>query len=89
MPLAKIRKELTKLPVKGYTIVARKVMRGPLRCTNLSVKETRSHPHHTSAKKILTMISKSRLSARAKNTATALFRKLAEAEGKVHGIDPS
>ncbi|MHC4607232.1 MAG: nickel pincer cofactor biosynthesis protein LarC [Planctomycetota bacterium] len=88
-PLAKIRRELGKLPLKDYTVRASKVMRGAVRCTNVTVKVARGkHRHHTPSRKILAMIRKSRLPARVKRDASEIFRKLARAEGKIHGIAP-
>ncbi len=86
-PLAKIRKRLSTLPVRGYKIRSSLVMRGAVRCRNVDVRVPHQHKH-ASASGILRMIRDSRLSKRVRESATAVFTSLAKAEGKVHGIDP-
>ncbi len=46
------------------------------------------HHHHRGLTEIVSLINASSLNAETKKTAGAIFRRLAEAEGKVHGIHP-
>lgn len=91
-PLAKIKSELARLPVKGYRITAKKVMKGAIQATKVTVKiddHEHKHGHDTHLTEILGLIKRSRLSEKIKKNASSIFKNLAEAEGKVHGISPA
>jgi len=72
------------LPLKGYEISAEKCNRSGIRATKFNVQVGHSHHHRTFAD-IRQMIESSGLSDWVKQKSVLAFRKLAEAEGKVHG----
>src|SRR3989338_7307588 len=79
-----LRKELAKLPVKGYSISASKDERHHITGINFCVRFKDSH-HHRTFKEIKTLISRSSLSQRTKGLSISIFETLANAEAKVHG----
>lgn len=82
--LAQIEAELRKLPVKGWSISAERVKRGALAATFVKVATEETH-HHRGLTKILDTIEKAGLSPRAAERASAIFRRLGEAEARIHG----
>ena len=97
-----LRAELQKLPVNGYRIRSSRVVRANLSAMKFDVdidgdtgqtqdEHSHAHPHgdaHRKASEILSMIDSSALNANAKRKALAIFRKLAESEGRVHHVPP-
>ncbi len=95
--------ELRKLPLEGWSLKVERDKRngisgtrcsvllndnsGPRKHSHASHKHHNSH-HHRTFRDIRKIISESALSKRVKADALACFKVLAEAEGKVHGIDP-
>lgn len=89
VPLEKLKKELSKLPVSGYELKARRVKRGGLKATKVEVVIKGSGVRgQGSAKKwqdIEKMIKTSSLSEEIKEKGLLIFKRLFEAEAKVHG----
>jgi uncharacterized protein (TIGR00299 family) protein len=85
--IGKIKRELKKLPVKGYTITTRKERRHGIEGTRFRVKTNQTRRHRT-FKDIKGLIEKSKLNPAIKDLSIAIFKNLAKAEGKVHGIPP-
>jgi uncharacterized protein (TIGR00299 family) protein len=89
VPLSKIKDELARLPVKGYQLTARKVKRAGLRATKVDVilqATVRSQKSPVRKwKDIEKIIHKSSLSEEIKFKGLSIFRRLFEAEAKVHG----
>ncbi len=85
--IKKVRSELKKLPVGGYTIKTTRERRHSIEGASfkVGVKESR---HHRTFKDIKGLIEKSKLSKDVKSLSTSIFRKLAEAEGRVHAVAP-
>jgi pyridinium-3,5-bisthiocarboxylic acid mononucleotide nickel chelatase len=87
--LEALKKELSKLPLRGYELKAKKVKKGGLKATKVDVVEKRSSViGHRSAKKwkdIERIIKTSTLSKEIKQKGLHLFKRLFEAEAKVHG----
>lgn len=83
--LVQIEAELRKLPVKGWSVSAEKVKRGALAATYVKVATEETH-HHRGLTKILDTIEKAGLSPRAAERASAIFRRLGEAEARIHGV---
>ncbi len=89
--------ELAKLPLTGYRLGAHKVHRAGLHATKVDVV-TNEHEHghghghdHAQARTlpdILRLLDRSGLAGEVKDRAGACFRRLAEAEGEVHGVAP-
>lgn len=83
--LARIEAELGKLSLSGWTISAEKVKRGAIRATQVVIKTTETH-HHRGLSQILSIIERAGLPARAAAQASEVFKCLAEAEARVHGV---
>jgi len=83
--LAHIEAELRKLPVKGWSVSAEKVKRGALAATFVKVTREETH-HHRGLTKILDAIAKADLAPRVTERASAIFRRLGEAEARIHGV---
>jgi len=87
LPFGKLKRELKKLPLKGYAL--KKVVEKKRGIGGVDIKVAISsdiHDHcHRSYKDIVRMISSSRLNFRVKKLSLAIFKTLAEAEAKVHG----
>jgi uncharacterized protein (TIGR00299 family) protein len=84
--LATIKSELRRLDLKGWQISAERVKRGALFATNVKVETTEKH-HHRGLSKILEIIDRAELAPRIKERATKIFRRLGEAEAKVHQVE--
>jgi hypothetical protein len=101
LPEASLREVLARLPVEGYTLDVRREKRLGLMATRAEVTLTEAahhhdqdhgHGHHHHEARGLSDIEKiiagAVLPGRAAEWATAVFRRLAEAEAKVHGSTP-
>jgi uncharacterized protein (TIGR00299 family) protein len=85
LSLASLRAELAKLPLTGYRLSARKVRRAGLAATQVRVTVAKKQPPRRLAD-ILSIIEGSSLLPADKEKGAAVFRRLAEAEAKVHGL---
>src|SRR3989442_2564468 len=86
--LEKLRAELAKLSLPGWTVVAREVMKGDFRATKVDVEiDERAHRQHRSLGDILDILSRSTLETSVRERATRIFTRLADAEARVHGTD--
>jgi pyridinium-3,5-bisthiocarboxylic acid mononucleotide nickel chelatase len=83
--LARLEAELRRLAVCGWTISAQKVKRGTLAATQVKVETSEHHPHR-SLQTILDLIGKSELAPRVAERASRIFRRLGEAEARIHNI---
>lgn len=90
-----LKKELKKLPIEDeYEISIRQVNKNGITGTKFEVTQlnnTEKHYHdthhdHRTYKHIVNMISKSNLTENAKDMSLHIFKKIGEAEGKIHGI---
>ena len=84
-PLTEIEAELRKIVLPGWTISAEKVKRGALVATQVKVEAAETH-HHRGYSMIAEKIAAARLAPRAADRATRIFKRLGEAEAKVHGV---
>jgi hypothetical protein len=88
LELERLRGELAALPVAGYAVRStEKLVHGIRACkfdVDLQVHE-RGHTHRAYAD-IRAMLTTSRLPPRVRDTALAIFARLADAEGRVHGV---
>ena len=89
-----LREEMRKLPLEGYTLAAQKTERGRIAATKVNFKvKSRgpsaddAHPH-SNLPDILDLIAHADLPDDDKKQASAVFGRLAEAEGRVHGCPP-
>jgi len=85
LPLGGLRDELARLPLTGYRLESRRVSRSGLSATKVDVILEESSPVHRHLRDILGLIEASSFDADVKERAGALFRRLADAEGAVHG----
>ena len=84
LSLDDLRSELDKLKVKNFSISARKVVKAGVSATKFDVQMGEEHSHrHLSH--IVKIIDGSDLSSSVKERAVTVFRRLAEAEARVHG----
>jgi uncharacterized protein (TIGR00299 family) protein len=81
-----LERALLTLPVEGWRLERERVERCWLVGTKVRVVMEREEKKHRHLPEIEKHIAASGLSGRAKRIATAAFRRLAEAEAKVHGI---
>jgi uncharacterized protein (TIGR00299 family) protein len=85
LSLASLRAELAKLPLTGYRLSARKVRRAGVSATQVRVTVAKEQPPRRLAD-ILSIIEGGPLPPADKEKGAAVFRRLAEAEAKVHGL---
>lgn len=88
VPLKKLNKELSRLPVKGYKLIVKKVKRAGLLSTkvDINVSASRVTPHVSRKfKDVENIIKKSTLSKNIKQKGLKIFKRLFEAEAEVHG----
>jgi len=83
--LERLETELHRLPVSGWKISAERVRRGEVAATRVLVEAAERHPHRALSE-ILRLIEAANFSPRIAARASAIFRRLGEAEAKVHGI---
>jgi uncharacterized protein (TIGR00299 family) protein len=77
--------ELGGLKVPGWELTAEKVWKNGMAATYVRVK-TEDQSKHRSLSAILEILEKSRLAAEVRERAGAIFRKLGEAEARVHDV---
>ncbi len=92
-----LKKKLAGLCLSGYRIEIEKRITGHIEATDVNVilenhdphaKKASPHGHHRHLLEIKEIINRSDLSERVKKTAIAIFKRLAEAEARVHGSTP-
>ena len=83
--LAHLREQLRGLEVPGWELFPEKVWKNGMSSTYVKVK-TEDQSKHRSLSAILEILEKSKLSPRVKEQASAIFRKLGEAEASVHDV---
>src|SRR5256886_2761307 len=85
-PLDALRRELRKLPLGGWELVAREVRKGAFRATKVDVEiDRRAHTRHRTLGDILTLVEQSGLGDTVREAAARIFTRLADAEARVHG----
>jgi uncharacterized protein (TIGR00299 family) protein len=80
-----LRAELGGLQVLGWELSAEKVWKNGMAATYVKVK-TEDQSKHRSLSTILEILEKSKLAAEVRERAGAIFRKLGEAEARVHDV---
>ncbi len=86
--LALVERELVTLPVGGWSLEARAVQRSGLAATQVVVHVRESPVVRTHAH-IVGLITEARLAPRARRRALSAFSRLAEVEGRLHGLPPA
>lgn len=85
----RLREALDRLGVGGYRFEVGTRMAGPIAATDVQVLlDHGHHHHHRRLPDILEIIQSASLSDRVRQTAGRIFRRLAEAEARVHGSTP-
>ena len=86
LPLEHLRKELGRLNLEKYELVAEETVRQGILGINFQVQTSESshHHHRRGLKEIRQLIEESELDSWVKQTAGSIFNRLGEAEAKVH-----
>lgn len=86
LPLDKLKEELSKLKLEEYELEAEEIVRKGIQGVNFQVRtgNSSSHHHHRGFREIQGLIEESELDSWVKEKASAIFRRLGEAEAKVH-----
>lgn len=87
LPAAALRRELSKLVLEGYKLGVQRTSRAGLAATQ-AVVEIKEEPQHRGLADVIAIIDRSSLPASDKEKGLAVFRRLAEAEARVHGRSP-
>jgi uncharacterized protein (TIGR00299 family) protein len=82
-----LQSKLGLLPLKGYQLTSQKCSRSGIQALKFDVQTGHSHAHRSYAD-IRAMIESSGLSSWVQEKSIEAFRRLAEAEGKIHGQSP-
>lgn len=85
VPVEQLRGELSGLQVPGWELTAEKVWKNGMAATYVRVK-TEDQSKHRSLNAILEILEKSEVAPRVRERAGAIFRKLGEAEARVHDV---
>ena len=87
-PAELLQAELAKLPVTDYEIHIERVEKGGISACYLDVKVDEAAHAHRHLNDIFSIIDQADLKPAVQETAKQIFHRLAEAEGKVHGVKP-
>ena len=86
LPLDALRAGLARLPLPGYTLDAERITDHGITGTRALVQLDTATPHaHRRLAEITALLDTAALPERADHTARAIFRRLAEAEARIHG----
>ncbi|MHC4957941.1 MAG: nickel pincer cofactor biosynthesis protein LarC [Planctomycetota bacterium] len=85
-PLERVREGLSRLDLQGYEIGCEDVLRAGVAAKKFSVRHAEDH-HHRGLTTILGLIERADLPDAVKAASSAAFRRLGEAEAKIHGVD--
>ena len=90
LPLARIREAIETLGLRDVEVATEPIARSGIAATKFHVRiRAPRHGHaHRPYADIRTLLGASLLPAPVKDTALRIFRRLAEAEGRVHGVEP-
>lgn len=81
-----LRAELAKLPVMGYELTVSRVDKGGISAAYVDVEVDEATQVHRNLADIIAIIEDAELAPAVKETSKSIFRRLAEAEAKVHGM---
>ena len=87
LPVEELRSALASLPISGYALDAARVQRAGIAATHVTVEVSDEQPARTLGN-VLGIIGEAKLPDSDKEQASAIFRRLAEAEATVHGEVP-
>jgi len=89
LPLEFLERELSKLRLSGYRLEVGKVVRGGIEAVSFKVVVEEEDQPQRNLSDILEILENSDLSGKTRERAARVFRRLAEAEGKVHNLEPA
>jgi len=87
-PFEALARELDGLGVVGYRLERREVIKAGFRATKVDVALVRHEAGHRGLRDILDILERGRLAPAVRDMASRVFRRLAEAEARVHGTTP-
>jgi len=87
-PFEALTRELAGLGVAGYRLERREVIKAGFRATKVDVALGRHETGHRGLREILDILEGGRLAPAVRDMASRVFRRLAEAEARVHGTTP-
>ena len=82
----KFKEELNKIPLSGYSLKFGTTQKNGITANTFEVDFDEGHHHHRTMKDIEDIINGSLLNDNVKEMSLKIFRNLADAEGKVHGL---
>ncbi|MEZ4484611.1 MAG: nickel pincer cofactor biosynthesis protein LarC [Syntrophotaleaceae bacterium] len=85
LPLAELEQGLQKLPVADYRLELNKIQKQAITASKLTVHCKEQH-HHRTWRDIDRMLAGSPLSVQTSDLARRIFRRIGEAEAKIHGV---
>ena len=86
LDMAALESALATLPVRGYRLEAERVRRGALSATRVRVHITRRSKQPRTLDDLLAIVRAGKLPKRVREQSSAIFRRLAEVEAKVHDV---
>lgn len=84
LPIDELSAELKKLPLTGFEIIGKHVMRNSISAVHIEVVISHTPHYHRHLKDINALIDASSLSSRVKEVSKSIFHVIGEAEAKVH-----
>ncbi len=87
-PIEPLRQALDAMGFSRVKVSTRPTRQSGIGALRFEVQAEMEEPRHRSLADVLALIDRASLSAGAHGRAEAIFRRLAEAEGRVHGIEP-
>ena len=88
LPLKDLTRALEDVPATGYRLRSKRVMRAGMQATKVDVVIDRGLTRPLSLAQIRRLISRSRIPPVVKDQAQTVFRRLADAEGLAHRVNP-
>jgi len=86
LEVSHLEEELSKLPMEGYSLSAERLKKGGITGVRFRV-DVHKEQHSRKHARIRQMIEDSQLSLEVKDVSLRIFRRLAEAEAHVHGVE--
>lgn len=88
LPLDQLKQELSRLPLSGYSITATPRQVSGISAIKFDVHAAATPHPHRAFRDIRAMLDGSTLTPTVKQSAIDMFTKLAEAEGRIHSVQP-
>ena len=84
LPIGELSSELKKLPLTGFELIGKHVMRNSISAVHVEVAISHTPHYHRHLKDIYNIIDTSSLSMRVKEVSKSIFHVIGEAEAKIH-----